>query len=969
MTRKYTVGEVTAKAASLSPSPAIIDRRGQQTAEGVVSSLIELTYRSLNSDIDSVYSLIRLFVAEQALLSGEVISKLTEIYDLSPSVTRDPEQLDDRSLDQIKASAETAFFTQGSLRDESLKSLRKQIERLIKTGTSGRSPQYAKSRCLELLLETITLLSSLQHSAANFSKIVEDYMDADFESVLLQSGLDRSNKALSLLGNNMDDPNEAKLALSIIDGMLDKASQSKRDIRAPKFSGRAILLPGKRAAISGCTLPLIVQGDQTRTVLDLDSDAEFTYTDSKQEATVTVGAADSDVPAVQINIPGTEFRRTESGILLAASSTTLTAGPVHISSHDLLEGPAYLSELIHTSSFHYDDAAGTFTTVNSAAFCPFLKTYVAPESVTIRLSVIYLDLDAYNNQPIEFGTLSPSDFSVVEEIVLTDDGTGSLVDSEGFSAGTIDYSKGSLYINTDHDIDRTSDITITYDYLPLYEGRSYVAQSGSTTDSGSFETWDSFSLWLNNNIEQSHVTHIDSAEANSLIETADDLETAFKRVASTTVTNNTFRFMGVRGGSASRLSFPHRDSLSKNAQAFAPVWTSTPEDFNQALGLSSLYKVPAYGKDTQFTGISMSGELVSLRVTRQAVAPRADFTYTSNGQLATTADLSLVNIGDNVHITSPIECHTKVTAVADGYLGVYPDVLLPIEASDSDVLLWTNTVAGTITRNTIQADSVSDDPLAKIVVKSTGLGFSGEGSAQTDRLHLGADVNVSEVVTDFGYTIKPGDVVVEKAGDVTKPIGTVRSIEGNELTIRLLGSEHIYPYEDIEIYALGWSRFKLCAAPVSRLAASLYNQLYENDLLVKGTSYLNSGSGQSAFYQAVLTLRDNTADLRNQYLGYDSHVVNTADGLLSYFRQDKVRAVTDLLEQCRFSEIAEMTPATLVARSSTEQLLSEASNMMGGDMTYWQRGGGPDLSNDYSAESDHPPGITQMAFFEDADEL
>ena len=969
MTRKYTVDEVTAKAASLSPRPAIIDRRGQQTAEGVVSSLIELTYRSLNSDIDSVYSLVRLFVAEQSLLSGEVISKLTEIYDLSPSVTRDPEQLDERSLNQIKASAENAFFAQGSLREESLRSLRKQIERFNKVGTSGRSPQYAKSRCLELLFDTITLLSSLQHSAANFSKIVEDYMDADFESVLLQNGLDRSNEALSLLDNNMDDPNEAKLALSIIDGVLDKANQTKRDIRGPKFSGRATLLPGQRASISGCTIPLIVQGHQSRTALDIDPNAELVHTNGDQTETLAVAATESEVPSLQFNIQDSEFRTTEIGVLLPASSGIITAGPVHISSHDLFQEPAYLSELIHTSSVDYDDIDDVFTTTESAVFCPFLKTYVAPNSVTIRLSVAYVDMSAYDSQPSEPIQQSPSAFTVVEALVLTDDGSGSLIDSSGNLAGTIDYSKGSLHINTEHDIDRTSDVIITYDYLPLYEGRSYVAASGSVAESGSFEAWDSFSLWLGNSLEGSPMTYINSTEDDKLIENADDLRVAFGRVAKTTTTNSTFQCQGAQGGSASRLSFPHREALAKNVQAFAPVWADTPRDFNQALGLSSLTRAPVYGRDTQFAGVSISGDLVSLRVKRQAVIPSIEFSYVSNQKLSTMVDLSSVSVGDDIHITSPIECHTKVTAIGDGYLGVYPDVPLPIEGSDSDVLLWTNAIVGEVTRNTLQADSVSDGPIIKIVVTETGLGFSGEASAQTDRLHLGTDVNISEVVTDFGYTIKPGDVVVEKAGDVTKPIGSVKSIDGNELTLRLSGSEHVYPYEDIEIYALGWSRFKLCAAPVSRLAASLYNQLYENDLLVKGTSYLNSGSGQNAFYQAVLTLRDNTADLRNQYLGYDAHIVNTADGLLSYFRQDKVRAVTDLLEQCRFSEIAEMTPATLVARSSTEQLLSEASNMMGGDMTYWQRGGSPDLSNDYTAESDHPPGITRMAFFEDAEEL
>ena len=109
--------------------------------------------------------------------------------------------------------------------------------------------------------------------------------------------------------------------------------------------------------------------------------------------------------------------------------------------------------------------------------------------------------------------------------------------------------------------------------------------------------------------------------------------------------------------------------------------------------------------------------------------------------------------------------------------------------------------------------------------------------------------------------------------------------------------------------------------------------------------------------------------MRSQYLNYDAHIVNTADGLLQYFRQEKTGAVTELLEKCDFAGIANLTPATLSARSSVEQLMSEASNLLGGDMTYWHQDEGLDLTNDYQSGSDHPEGRRLISGIEDAEEL
>lgn len=968
MTNKFTEKEVINKSRELSNSPEVIDRRGSQTAEGIVASMVEFVYRSLNSDVDSVYSLIKLYTAEQIATCSEAVSKLTELYELAPLVTRDPESLNERSLLRIQQAAEAAVFDKGALKTESINRLSALIENFVSQGSGGKSPQYAQERCLRLLIESVGLVELIQQSGSRFSELVEDYRRSDFEAVSLQNNLSRSNAAISLLGNNLRDPNEAKLTLSIVHGLLNQNASPKKDITKPKYTGPVTPLPGNPAEMIGATTPFIVHEYDVRMIDDTDPNAEIKYTDSQGEDDVLIAAPLSDVPSLRHNVPDSAVRRTESGILRQAQSGTLVGGPRYLSSHDREIGPVLLSSLLHESNIEYDSVAKVYSHVNSAAFVPFLKTYVHPNSVTIRFRVGNVDSDAYEDQH-GATTLPIEDFYTTEEVVVTDDGTGSLIDSTGAVVGDISYSKGEVYLESTTDIDPTSAVTITYDYLPLYEGRSYIATSGSPTSDGYFETWDNFSLWLGNSLETSQITYIEDASVPSNhIETLDELVTAFRSVARTERSLNTFTFSEDYGGSSSRIAFPYRDLIQQNAQPFAPVWNTTPTDYNQALGLSLQSRRSSYGRDTLASQVSVSSDSVLTGVSRTPVLPETTFSYTGGGVLLTDAALDAVEVGDDVHVTSPVDCHVKVLTISDGGITVRPEVPMPITESVPDTLDTSSAILATVTRDRLTVTALSSGPEVEMSVSEEGLGLSGTVTAFTSRLALGQDATISEAITDFGYNIKAGDMVVERNGDVARPIGAVKSISGNEVVLSLTSAGYAYPFKDLDIYSLGWSRYKACAAPIRSLSDKLYNQLYSDEVLVKGASYLNSGSGQNAFYQAVLTLRDNIAELRNQYLNYDAHVVNTADGLLNYFRQDKIGALTELLEQCRFSEIAGLTPATLSARSSVEQLMSEASNLMGGDMTYWRQGGGLDLSNDFAAQSDHPTGIRLLGNFEDVEE-
>ena len=167
---------------------------------------------------------------------------------------------------------------------------------------------------------------------------------------------------------------------------------------------------------------------------------------------------------------------------------------------------------------------------------------------------------------------------------------------------------------------------------------------------------------------------------------------------------------------------------------------------------------------------------------------------------------------------------------------------------------------------------------------------------------------------------------------------------------------------------MGWTRFRTIAPRIGIVGSEISNRVENSELLIKGASYLNSGSGQNAFYQALLTLRDNIGELRNLYLDYDANVVNTANSLLTYFKEDKVSVVSDLLNSCRFDEIAVMTPDNMSSQSSVEFLLEEIVDVFGANVTSYTLTEGEPLLNDYRAEfSDHDLTLSRSDTSGDAD--
>lgn len=984
MTKKYTEGQVVSVINGLLSSPEVIDRRGSQTGILIVEGLVDYIYRTLNSDIDSVYSLIKLLVTEQVSVCGSLISKLTEVYELSSTAPLPDESIDQNSVNRIRASLREASLAGEERQKIEIQTAMNLIESFTRSGTSSKTPQYARSRCTQLLLEILSELEDLSTVSDGFVDIVDDYMSADFESVSRRRQLSKSEFSASLLDENMSDPNQAKLVMAVISGLLAQRSQSKRDIRDPKFRGQVTLLPGERAALSGGTLPLIIQESAYASADDYSSESTVRYSDGSSELDVVVGAEKSQVPVLRANVSSTGFLRSESGNLLPKSNEPF-GHPRMLCSHDFTGSVSFsgvLASDVEVPSFTSGEVVSLY------AALPFLKTCVIPGSVTLTFYSLQTKLVENSNYQAEkvfdafkelysdeaYG-LTPYvglseefleanfDSQTITKLVhsLTDDGvSGTLLDQQGVEWGSINYETGEIVLSRyDLEFDLSEDVHIIYKYNPYKELRSYIAESGSHSQSGEFEEWNNFYLWDGTGLLN---TSISNADVNSASDLVSEINAGFDHGVQ--ITGSALTIQGLRGGSAARLAFPAAPELVENTSLFAPVWQTTPININQAIGLTYSSHRQAFGSDTLLSEVTISegSSAAYLSVSRRVLMSDAQFSFVGGSfdTIQMVGDSSGLAIGDDLEVTSPesMRCHVKIVELlSSGAVRVNPGIPATPSSDTYDELDSDGySMSGVVRRDALKISSSSDSPLVTLSTVSEGLGFSGTASALTTSFSLSEDISISNVVTEPGYTIKPGDAVVQFSGDVTKPIGHVQSIDGNSVSIRVTGAGHDYPYRDVEIYSLGWSSFSRLSSKVSIASRKISEVSNSNELLVKGLSYLNSGSGQNAFYQAVLTLRDNIGELRNLYLDYDANTVNTTGRLLSHLRDDRISAFSELLLRCSFSQIAQATPISLSNQSSLESQMEQVSDMLGGSVELWERGEGRNLFVDYTNDStDHEP--------------
>ena len=94
-------------------------------------------------------------------------------------------------------------------------------------------------------------------------------------------------------------------------------------------------------------------------------------------------------------------------------------------------------------------------------------------------------------------------------------------------------------------------------------------------------------------------------------------------------------------------------------------------------------------------------------------------------------------------------------------------------------------------------------------------------------------------------------------------------------------------------------------------------------------AFADSGAAHAQFIQQTLALITAISGLRNTYLKYEAHVVNTVEILLEYLKQERLTAVSDLLLSAEFSRIPGLTPQDVAGQGDVEAMLDQAASLYG----------------------------------------
>jgi len=460
-----------------------------------------------------------------------------------------------------------------------------------------------------------------------------------------------------------------------------------------------------------------------------------------------------------------------------------------------------------------------------------------------------------------------------------------------------------------------------------------------------------------------------------------------------------YRFNSLTSGSMSRLCFPQYETAKINPSPFGPTWLpgSEPSTVNQAI--SALYAVQGerFGKDTLFselvTDLSSTepGEGVDVDCPYKStvsgedvinimfgVAPSIDGT-----KFEPTVLPDNFEIGDDIKVrwspglstlSRPSRVfHTKIISLAPLHgdpadlekvtgtvLEVNRPLSLPVDESSSETLVSPLSSSGgdwefDASRSKIRIKSQSQEAnsaLSVLSITGSGLGFSDSQTASGFSTNiLLAKVDLHGDYPRAGYEIHPNDVILEKfspgSGVTLRPIGRVVSVSGDSLSFEVLGEPTEYPYSEIKIVALGWFRYTVMREKLSGALGTLSKAITDNSIVKSANVFVQSGSGQGQYMTSLFEFRTAIDLVRNAYLGYDSHVVKSAEQLLNTLKQERLTLPLSMLMTAQFNKVAEITVAEVSEQMSIDNLLSQAFDLLGGNSAFFDVSYTQDVLNDY----------------------
>tara|TARA_B100000131_G_scaffold221323_1_gene212918 strand:+ start:94528 stop:97470 length:2943 start_codon:yes stop_codon:yes gene_type:complete len=944
MTGKIPASEVDDSINVLGPTSPAINRGVVQSADRIVDNIKDFVYRALNSDVDSVYALMFFLRNKEILACTEALGAIVDALEYAPFSQGQETELSTESIEEI----EDILLDMASAGDTGLKHLTERLEgavanlsRSARTSTgarlSGVSRDTAKATTQSLCRELSFFLKDILRNAEYFRDTIESYMGADLEAAGKYS---QAATAATVMGAHAEDafrdPNKAVIDAVVALSLVKQALEPKRDIRLPKFDGDVLNLPGERGELLSGTLPFIVQPESESVTFDLDGSTE-------KSASLT--APQSLSPVDTVTISDFDIVRTSSGLMCTMSA----------------EGfESYVVDQGNPYSHPDNDTSPAFKDVVVPYSVKIQGTWLTdPNDPSTQAAYTIVDVPNDPDDLSQGGLLKTISF---DQLNLTT--VGQIDYLNGYYAVRIEnhtgfYLFGGAYVTYDYYVlgdlmyRHTSDSkfwgvnneVVPMDGLSLVAHNSIISWNPSLENSGKVITC---AGGKNVSAGSAWKTSLASVLAGSSL-TSEGTGVVIEEGDSET---NSFSVSLSHRGSAVRLHYPHMSTSPSDLfhpGAMAPKFKTKPS-INILLGLVRDLRMERFGDDTPYEDISrdgmaegeyaedtaINGETVNIG----QVDTLSETVVTGGVDAVTTAMLiaipseDAVSPGDNLYDKKTGSNSKVVGRLEHGgvvYTKAEPSFARPVTEDGVAIQAPADIV---MTRRRVRVESRSNAASSSVAVSGGSgdrLGFSGEGKGISTTVALGATLDLVNPSTDPGYNVKPNDPVLEVFDNgVTRTIGRVEGVTGNRITIVITpGVTFEYPLRHLQIVPLGWLSRKDIGGDLSS-AITLLENIDTEKLVELSVVYTESGAAQGQFFGELSSSIDALSLLRNTYLKYEAHVVNTVNKLVDYLKQEKLTYVQELVMTGRFNEISQLTPDKLSSKGDVESMLDAAYSLLGG---------------------------------------
>ncbi len=925
MTGKFSFDEFSEASDRLSASVEGVNRRGVQNAEDLVDSVKDLVYRCLDSDVDSVYYLLCLLKNREVIACSRLLTDLVDTLRVSSFAHQKDGEVTQKDVESIVDFLDDMLVSGKGQREALQRQLDTHIENLARRGSSdsgavltGPSAASAKEKIKKVAEAALFSVPSIRSAAKDFRGALGSYQSADFESLSAYMQTKTAIRGLedSLLTGESD-PQRFLLESALAAALVKNASKGKRDVTEPKYQGDVTVLPGVQAQVLSGTLPFVINSPEY-------AGAGFNVGTPENPSNVALVGTYAEAPSASISHT---YVSSESGFLVEGLNAADTATKIY-------------STILHDGTTASPDGTSLISP----------KVPIVPGTVKLILSIKDTDTDLITTVEV----VDVSAGNVASDLAEL----GDLVDisDPDISYGTIYYQTGKIILDT-------TDVTSAPEYL---DGSIYCAYSyytlgtrvnwnvNNTEDLSTFFAnstyFDEFYLICGNYLYRASIEPpaveddefptmiVGPASLATLLTSASwvrydenfdtqevDRPVSFSAFGDTLVVTANPEF----AGSANRMRINGDISVLPNSSFGGPTYSVQVSTLNQVL--NGIVPSNVFGTDKPFSTLTHHDtdgasllEVINERVGSGTTETRYFWHEGSVG----LRDFPLqLEVGDDVYETGE-GWHSKVTGFMTLEDGSQVATLMP--QPPLFALLFGVDYGSEVscsvrfTRNRIRISPTNTSPDAVVEVSDEGLGFSGSAAGISNQVSLN-----SALVTP-GYNVKEGDYVFELIdGGSHREIGRVGFVEGTTITVVINeDTSYNYPFRGLRIESPGLRNHVLLSSDFAKYTEEL-DDFDVSDFRKVSVTFAASNAAHGEFIRKTLSLISSISSLRNTYLKYDSHVVNTVNMLLEYLKQEKLTVISDALLGAKFFELPDLTPQDVAGQGDVEAMLDQAAALYG----------------------------------------